>query len=391
MKNIVERLMNFWPNSAVSFHIGREEFDTAVLEEDWEFLWGAYEYAVRGGESSTLEMREREIKHLHTEVEELRKERDRARELEESAKAVTRRLQGEREEQIRKLVEVDAAAQAEGEETTPLVSVAAVTVDITEGPTVPRMDAEGRLLLQCPDCGRGWSPEAALKLSLEKEGELDHWGAYECFACFHERGGSGVCFDVRVPGWAPDKVACPVCGEECKLRSQWLATQDGYGSRSEKEGIDWEGVAWINAESWSALETKYHLALKLLHEARVTIQGFTVENIWLHEQYDLLLSQAYEATTAVPREKYHLALELLHEEHLARYGLFAFIPALQADREQAYRALGAFSRYSLSVNAAGILVAPMGDEKLAEVLRRHCHILERMRLLGYMNEKEEGT
>lgn len=68
---------------------------------------------------------------------------------------------------------------------------------------------------------------------IDDEAKRDHWGSYECSACFRSRGGTGVVFDVRVTGWAPGTVSCPICGQDCVLHSQWEPSEGGYGSRSE--------------------------------------------------------------------------------------------------------------------------------------------------------------
>lgn len=64
----------------------------------------------------------------------------------------------------------------------------------------------------------------------------DYWGSYECNACFSEVG-SSVVFDVRVPGDAVRSARCPICGKVCELLDGWPADANGYGSRSEKDGI----------------------------------------------------------------------------------------------------------------------------------------------------------
>ena len=48
----------------MSFHIDREEFDEAVRECSWDWIWSAYEYAVNGGETTCIEKLKQEIKGL---------------------------------------------------------------------------------------------------------------------------------------------------------------------------------------------------------------------------------------------------------------------------------------------------------------------------------------
>jgi hypothetical protein len=96
-------------------------------------------------------------------VEGLKQELDRARELEESAKAVTRRLQEER-------AQIDDALRR------------APPDRYYMGQTL--MDAMGRPIMHCPDCGRDHPGEAGLRLDnkyelvleLLREERLWHWG-----------------------------------------------------------------------------------------------------------------------------------------------------------------------------------------------------------------------
>lgn len=45
----------------MSNHIDKDEFKEAVRAKNWGFIWSAYQYAVNGGESSKVEMLERQL------------------------------------------------------------------------------------------------------------------------------------------------------------------------------------------------------------------------------------------------------------------------------------------------------------------------------------------
>ena len=49
----------------MSHHIDEEEFQEAVRAKDWGFIWAAYQYAVNGGETTTVERLKGELEVAH--------------------------------------------------------------------------------------------------------------------------------------------------------------------------------------------------------------------------------------------------------------------------------------------------------------------------------------
>lgn len=48
------------------------------------------------------------------------------------------------------------------------------------------------------------------------------WWSFECLSCFHEFGGSGLVFDVRLPASMGLLTAkCPRCGTVCVISSRY--------------------------------------------------------------------------------------------------------------------------------------------------------------------------
>jgi hypothetical protein len=53
----------------MSFHMDRKEFFKCIQDGDLETVWQAYQYAVRGGESTTLEKERHRVNELKARIE----------------------------------------------------------------------------------------------------------------------------------------------------------------------------------------------------------------------------------------------------------------------------------------------------------------------------------
>ena len=56
----------------MSHHIDEQEFQEAVRAKNWGFIWAAYQYAVNGGETTTVERLIRERDDLLCEIGKLK-------------------------------------------------------------------------------------------------------------------------------------------------------------------------------------------------------------------------------------------------------------------------------------------------------------------------------